>query len=120
MESLPIHVFKNSFGPVIELLNEHKVQYMMRDQRSGVVMASSGVIEVVLQSVPLWGALAVVIVAFIKSRVSRKVIITLKDNTVVQAEGLSSEDLEKVLTRAKSLTAIDTEKDQAHKPETPR
>ena len=81
----------------------------MRDVRSGVPMASSGVIEL-LQSAAMRGALATVVVAFIKSRRSRKVIITTKDNTVVHAEGLSPEELEKVLAQAKRLTAIETEK----------
>jgi hypothetical protein len=111
METLPVHVFKDSFGPFIALLNEHNVKYTMREVRSGVPMAASGVIEL-LQSAAMWGALATVIVAFINSRRSRKVIITTKDNTVVHAEGLSPKELEKVLTQAKSLTAIETEKDE--------
>jgi len=109
MERLPIHLFKDSFGPFVTLLNEHHIKYTMRDVRSGVPMASSGVVEL-LQSAAMWGALATVVVAFIKSRRGRKVIITTNDNTVVHAEGLSPEELEKVLAQAKSLTAIETEK----------
>lgn len=111
METLPVHVFKDSFGPFITLLNEHHVKYTMRDVRSGVQMASSGVIEV-LQSAAMWGALAAVIVAFLKNRRSRKVIITTKDNTVVHTEGLSVKEIETVLSQAKNLTAIETEKDE--------
>jgi len=113
METLPVHVFGKSFGPFLTLLNEHHVKYSMRAVRSGVPMASSEVIEV-LQSAAMWGALALVIVAFIKARSSRKVIITKKDNTIVhvQAEGFSLKELEAVLAQAKSLTAIETEKDE--------
>ena len=60
----------------------------------------------------MWGALAAVIVAFIKSRRGRKVIITTNDNTVVHAEGLSMSELERVLEHTKSLTAIDPSKEK--------
>jgi hypothetical protein len=60
----------------------------------------------------IWGALALVLIAFIKSRHGRKVIITTRDNTVILAEGLSTKELEKVLELAKSLTAIDSNEKQ--------
>ena len=69
-------------------------------------MASSGVIEV-LQSAAIWGALATIVVAFIKNRNGRKVIITTKDNTVIHAEGLSKKELEEILKNSISLSAID-------------
>jgi len=109
METLPVHVFKNSFGPFLALLNEHHVKYQMHDTRAGVpMMAASGVIEL-LQSPELWVLLTAVIVAYLKYRPTRKVIITKKDGTVVHAEGLSPKELEKVLAQTKSLTAIETE-----------
>jgi hypothetical protein len=55
----------------------------------------------------MWGSLATVVVAFIKSRRGRKVIITTKDGTIVHAEGLSLTELDTVLDRARSLAAID-------------
>jgi hypothetical protein len=110
-ETLPVHVFRDSFGPFIALLKEHQIQFMMREARSATVMASSGIIEL-LQTAALWGALAAVVVAYIRARASRKVIITTKDNTVVHAEGLSVEEVERVLRRAKSLTVIETERQE--------
>ena len=109
METLPVHLFKDSFGPFLALLNEHQVKYQMREVRAGAPMASSGVIEIVqaVGSAAMWGALATVVVAFIKSRRGRKVIITTKDNTVVHAEGLSPKELAQVLEKARNLTAID-------------
>lgn len=102
MVTLPVHVFKESFGPFATLLNEHHVRYQMREVRSGVPMASSGVVEIVqaVGSAAMWGALATVVVAYINSRRGRKVIITTKDNTVVHAEGLSVTELERVLEHA--------------------
>lgn len=111
MEYFHVHVFKDSFGPMIELLNLHGVKYQMREQRSGVVMGASGVIEL-LQSAAMWGALAMIVVAFIRSRNGRKVIITTKDNEIIHAEGLNPKELEETLKRSKSLVAIDPNKDQ--------
>jgi uncharacterized protein YqgV (UPF0045/DUF77 family) len=112
LETLPVHLFKDSFGPFLQLLNEHKVTYQIRDVRTGIQMASSGVIEIVqaVGNAAMWGALATVLVAFINSRRGRKVIITTKDNVVVHAEGLTVKELEKVLEQARNLTAIDPNK----------
>jgi hypothetical protein len=108
MKSLPVHLFKDSFGPFLTLLNENKVLYTMREQRSGVTMASSsGVIEVLLSPTVL-GGLALVIIKFLKVSHGRKVIITTGDNRVIQAENLTHRELEQVLEVAKSLDAIDT------------
>jgi hypothetical protein len=107
METLPINVFKDSFGPILALLNENQVPYRMREQRAGVPMASSGVIEILL-SPALWGTLATVIIAFLKVSHGRKVIITTKDDKVIHAEGLTHKELELVIERAKNLTAIET------------
>jgi hypothetical protein len=115
MEYFHIHVFKDSFGPIIELLNERGVKYQIRETRSGAVMAASGIIEV-LQSPATWGALAAVVIAFIKSRNGRKVTITTKDDQIIHAEGLNPNELEKILERSKSLIAIDpTKKNEKEK-----
>jgi hypothetical protein len=107
---MEVHVFRDSFGPFVALLNEHHVKYTMRESRSGIPMASaSGVIEI-LQSPAMWAALATVICSFLKNRRSRKVIITLNDNTLVHAEGLSPKEVAKLLAQARSLSAIETKK----------
>lgn len=115
METLPVHLFKDSFGPFLGLLDEYQVKYQMRGVRAGVPMASSGVIEIVqvVGNAAMWGAIAAVLVAFINSRRGRKVIITMKDNTIVHAEGLSPDELETVLVHARSLAAIDPNKSPA-------
>ena len=112
MTTLPAHVFKDSFRPFIELLNEHGVKYQMRETRMATPMASGSVIEIVqaVGAASLWGGLAAVLVAFIKSRTGRKVIVTTKDNTVVHAEGLTAEELERVLSMAANIAVIDTGK----------
>ncbi|SOD41509.1 hypothetical protein [Nitrosovibrio sp. Nv4] len=100
MESLPVHLFRDRFGPFL-LLNEHDLKYTIREQRSGVSLAASGIIEVLL-SPYMWGALSTIIVAFLKYRSSRKVIITTIDGDIIQAEVLNQEEVERLLRRAKS------------------
>jgi hypothetical protein len=39
MESLKVHLFKNSFNPFLELLRDHNLQYSMVEQKAGVPMA---------------------------------------------------------------------------------
>ena len=119
MTILPVHLFKDSFGPFLALLNENGIKYQMREVRAGVPMASGGTLELVqaVGNAAFWASLATVIVAFINSRRSRKVIITTKDGTVVHAEGLSPPELEQVLQRAQSLTAIDPKSTQPNETE---
>jgi len=94
---------------MIELLNKHDVEYQMRQTRAGQVMAAGGVLEIIL-SPAMWGALATIVVAFIKYKNGREVIITTKDNEVIHAKGLTKEEIEPILKEAKSLAAIDTNK----------
>jgi hypothetical protein len=110
MEVLPIQVFKHSFGPMLTLLNDNDVNYQMREIRSGTVMASSEVIEVIVNA-SLWVSLASVIIAFIKAKNSREVMITTKDNKIIYAKGLDSKQLQAVLQHAKDVKAIDTGKE---------
>jgi hypothetical protein len=58
------------------------------------------------------GALATVIVAYINARRSRKAIITTNENTVVHVEGISTEEIEWILTHAKNLTAFDPDSEE--------
>ena len=110
MNVLPVNVFKDSFKPIIELLNKNKIEYQMREERSGIFMASSSVIEIIVNA-SLWVSLASVIIAFIKAKNGREVTITTKDNQVIHATGLDSKQLENVLQNARNINAIDTGKE---------
>lgn len=109
MDTLPVHLFRSSFGPFLNLLNEHGLKYQMREMRAGVPMASGGTLEVIkaIGDATFWPAVAAVVVAFINRRSGRKVIITTKDQTVVHVEGLNMAELEHVLQLAENMTAID-------------
>ena len=107
METLPVHVFKHSFSPIMKLLNEYDIKYQMNQTRSAEVMASSGVLEIII-SPAMWGALATIVVMFIKAKHGREVIITTKDNKIFHAKGLTKEEIEPLLKEAKNISAIDT------------
>lgn len=110
MDFLPLHFFKESFGPILELLNDHDIKYQMNTNRSGAVMASSQVIEIVVNA-SIWVSLASVVITFIKAKNSREVIITTKNNEIIHAKGLDSKQLETVLAHAKSLAVVDSVKE---------
>ena len=110
MEAFRVSLFRSSFRPFVTLLQENKIGFRMQEQRIATPQASGGTIELVmgmLTGAAFWGALAAVIVAFIKGRSGRKVIITAKDHTVIHAEGLTAKELEQVLQQAQSLIALD-------------
>jgi hypothetical protein len=107
MAILKIHVFKQSFGPIITLLNENEVKYQVDETRSGEIVAASTALEIIANA-SIWVSLATVVVSFIKAKNSREVIITTKDNEIIHAKGLDSKQLQKVLEHAKEINAIDT------------
>ena len=105
MDTLEIHVFKNSYGPMVDLLNDHEIKYKIREQPIHL-KASSSVIEL-MQLATLWGAIASVMIAFIKARNGRQVIIRTKKYKVIQAKGINPKELENILKQAKQITVID-------------
>ena len=109
METLQVHLFKDSFGPFLKLLNENEVPYKIHSQRSLEPMACAEILEI-LKSDGLWGGLATVIVAFLKYRNSRKIIVTTNDNQIIHAENISKDELKEILKKAKSITVMETKK----------
>ncbi|MBI1175377.1 MAG: hypothetical protein GC139_08965 [Sideroxydans sp.] len=109
MSSLPVHVFKDSATSFTEALSANGIEFSRRIQLAEGPMAAGWIIDVfsaVKEATP-WGALAVVIVAWLKAKSNRKVIITSRDNEVVHTEGLSVEDTIKILERAKDIAIIE-------------
>ena len=107
IESIRVSLFKNSRAPFVELLEAHGIEFITYPPTMGVPTAAGEWVEA-LKSLSISAPLATVIVAFLKHRHSRKIIITTKDNTVVHAENLTHEELVEVLKNAKNLTAIET------------
>jgi Effector Associated Constant Component 1 len=80
------------------------VEYSVRRPRPGVIMNSGEVVEILSVAIP---AVATVFVAWLNTRQTRKIIITLNDNTIVHVEGRSVAEVEKLLIIAKTIVAID-------------
>lgn len=109
MSTLEIHVFKDSLHPLSELLDAKGLSWSIRQERSGIVMASSGVLEIAINAGAL-ASIAAVMISFIKARHGRRVMITTKNKEVIHAEGLTSKELEEILEKASWVTAIDPNK----------
>ena len=103
---------------VISLVGKHSVSlladfdaagvpYEVRDLTPPVYLASG---EVVNLAEAVISAATVVIVAWIKYAPTRKVMITLPDNKIVQAEGRSVAEVEQLLRAAKQVHVVDTRK----------
>lgn len=109
MSSLPIHVFKDSSVSFTESLTQNDIEFSRRIQLAEGPMAAGWIIDVfsALKDPAPWAALAAVIVAWLKARSNRKVMVTTKDNEVIHTEGLSVADTIKVLERAKSVAVIE-------------
>lgn len=88
------------------------VEYAHRHPQPGVIMNAGEVVEILKFSVP---AVAAIIVAWLNTRPSRKVTVTLKDKTIWQAEGRSVAEVEKLLTSAKTIMALETKKPDTHR-----
>ncbi|WP_152989123.1 effector-associated constant component EACC1 [Pseudomonas citronellolis] len=110
MKAVRINVFKSSRNDFIHMLQENNIEHREVNTFSDRIMASSMVLTVygLLKTAAPWAALATVLVAWIKSRSTRKIIITTKDNQTIHAEGLSTKEIEQILEIAINLSVIDT------------
>jgi hypothetical protein len=108
--AIQVYLLKDCREQFIALLREGGVEFSVQTPPVGAVMNSGFAITVSVPSSVFFGALASVICAFLKNRRSRKVIITT-DNAVIQAEGLSQSDLERLLPVTRSMIAIETARD---------
>jgi hypothetical protein len=87
------------------------VAYETRPPRPGVIMNSGDAVKIAEILIPV---VAGVIVAWIKYAPTRKVMITLPDNTILQAEGRSVAELEQILIVAKTIMVMDAKSPDSH------
>ena len=100
-------LFKDSKDSFLYELDKASVKYSRVEAFSGVVMAS-GTLIAIAQAVASSTVLAAVVVAWIKARASRKIIVTTNTNEIIHIEGYSVAEVEKVLSIAMRVTVIDT------------
>ncbi len=108
-------VFKDSKASFLSDLDRNAIKYQPIEAFSSAIMASGTLISIT-QSVVSSTAFAAIVVAWIKYRSSRKIIITTKENNVVHLEGYSVKDVEKILSIAERVAVIDTEPQEAQHP----
>ncbi len=67
------------------------------------------IVQDIALNAALPAAIATVLVAWIKSRTSRKAMFTTKDNEVLHAfEGMSPDEIERLVKLSRSIAVIDT------------
>lgn len=102
-----VALFKDSQASFLQGLNEAGIPFEELKAASGSVMAS-GAMVIIAQTVAIAGAIAPVLVAWLKGRASRKIILTLQDRTIIHVEGYSLEQVRELIPLIASMTAIDT------------
>jgi hypothetical protein len=109
MATLQVHVFKDSAASFTAALSENGIEFSRRIQLSEAPMAAGAIIEIfsAIKDATPWGALAVVVIAWLNAKAARKVIITTKNNEIIHAEGLSVSEIERVLEKAKDVAIIE-------------
>ena len=84
-----IALFKDSRASFLQDLSEAGIDFEESRPIPGRIMASATYVAIA-QIATVSGAVATVLVAWIKARASRKVILTLKDQKIVHLEGFSA------------------------------
>ena len=103
-----IALFKDSQASFVQALDDAGVPYEEQQAPPGQAMASGAMIAIA-QTAAIAGAVATVLVAWLKARSSRKVILTLHDKRIVHLEGYSVEQVQELLPLVDHGTAIDTQ-----------
>ena len=103
-----IALFKNSRETFVQALEDASIVYEELKAPPGQIMASSIIINVA-QTAAVAGPIAAVLVAWLKARASRKIILTLQDNKIVHLECYSIEQVKELLPLINHGTAIDTQ-----------
>lgn len=101
--------FREDSDSLLMLLDQNGVSYVRRQPTIGVPMAAGITVEVLIDASEIALAVAWALTAYLKNRRSRKIIVTLKDETIVHAEGYSSKELAEILPIAKHIAVFDPE-----------
>ena len=110
MSHIQVDLFKNSHQPFCEMLKASNIDFSDRSPLPGVMMAAASTIEIAAGIGAVLGPVATVLIAWIRSKSSRKVVITTKKNEVVHLiQGMSVEEVEKILETTKMLAVVDTD-----------
>lgn len=102
-----VALFKHSEKSFLQALTEAEIPYDQEKFEPGQIMASGALITIA-QTAAITGAIASVVVAWIRARASRKIILTLQDGTIIHLEGESVDRVEELLPLVQRADVIDT------------
>jgi hypothetical protein len=101
MSQLRVNLFENGRSEFLSLLREHDSAFLERVPRPGAIMNAGEVIEIMnaVKDASPYGAVALVLITWLRGRASRKVIVQADEKTIVHIEGYSVPQVEKLLRR---------------------
>ena len=100
-------LFKDSEATFLQALDNADIAYEKVLPRVGSVMAA-GTLVTVAQTAAVAGPVAGVLVAWLRARASRKVILSLHGNKVVHLEGYSVQQVKELLPQVEHMSVVDT------------
>ena len=103
-----VALFKHSEESFLQILTEAEIPYEQEKHAPGQIMASGALITIA-QTAAIAGAIASVLVAWIRARASRTIILTLKDGTIIHLKGESVDRVEELLPLVQRADVIDKE-----------
>jgi hypothetical protein len=124
MADLQIDISHHAASELSDMLRERGIAFEDRTPRPkpGVIFASGNDILSLIGNATPWGALAAIVITWIRARSRRKVICTTQDHKVVhiQIDNMSAEDVEHILQSTRRVTMVDPDKPEAKRPEPPQ
>ena len=106
-----VALFKDSQASFLQALDEAGIPYEEVRFAPGQVMASGSMV-LIAQTAAVAGSIATVLVAWIKARASRKIILTLQGNKIVHLETCTVDQVRELLPLVEQMTAIDTQPEE--------
>ncbi|MDF3201785.1 hypothetical protein P3C29_24105 [Pseudomonas sp. 1912-s] len=103
-------LFKHSRDSFLAALDDASIRHSSVMQFSGQPQASgfAEMISALSDAMP-WNGIAKVIISWVEARKSRRVMVQVKDGSVViEANGYSAKDVERLLKACTSVSVIDT------------
>ena len=89
------------------------IKFIRHRPPTGIILNTAGetiqIMKDIGEVIP-WGSLAAVLVAWLKYRSTRKLIMTQEDNTIIHAEGFNVKELERLLPSCKNASVIEMKK----------
>lgn len=105
---LEIHLFNGSYKSILKQLNYEGIKFSETELfSSSTPQIVLGIFDL-LKTATIWSSLATILVTWIKSKYGRKVAITNKDKSIIQIEGMSISDIERLLKNSCIISVFES------------